>query len=286
MKTTLDCVPCLLRQTLEAARLATADAAVHETIIRDILGMFAQIDLALSPPLIAQRIYQRIRALTGVEDPYHALKERFNRLALDILPALAAKVDAAPKPLAMAARLAIAGNIIDLGANGSLTETDVRLAIKNVLSEPFAGDLEKFEQAVSKAERILYLADNSGEIVIDRLLIEQFRGKHITLAVRSRAIINDATLTDAQTAGMYDICEVIDNGSGAPGTVLEECNQRFLKSFNAADLIIAKGQGNYETLNEASENIFFLFKVKCQVIASQIGLDMGTHALWCKRHNI
>jgi uncharacterized protein with ATP-grasp and redox domains len=279
MKTTLDCIPCLLRQTLEAGRLATADPADHEKIIRDVLGMLAQINLALSPPVIAKRIFQRLKALTGVEDPYRSLKDRFNRMALDILPALAAKVDAAPEPLSMATRLAIAGNIIDLGANGSLTETDVHLAIENVLSEPFSGDLDKFGQAVSEAERILYLADNSGEIVIDRLLLEQFRGKHITLAVRSRAIINDATLTDAQAAGIHELCEVIDNGSGAPGTVLEECNQRFLKIFNAADLIIAKGQGNYETLSDASAKIFFLFKVKCPVIASQIGLPIGTHAL-------
>lgn len=283
MKTTLDCIPCLLRQTIEATRLATTDAANHERVIRNVLGMFAQIDLSLSPPLIAQRIYQRIRALTGVEDPYHALKDRFNRMALEILPSLTDKVDAAPSPLAMATRLAIAGNIIDLGANGDLTETDVHLAIENVLSEPFVGDLEKFGQAVSKAERILYLADNSGEIVIDRLLIGQLQDKHITLAVRGRAIINDATLADAQAAGMHELCDVIDNGSDAPGTILEECSPQFRKTFNAADLIISKGQGNYETLNEVSANIFFLFKVKCPVVASQTGLDMGTHLL-VQRH--
>lgn len=279
MKTTLDCIACLLRQTLEAARLSTPDATDHEKIIRDVLGVLSQIDFTLSPPVIAERIYQRLKALTGVEDPYHALKDRFNRMALDILPSLAAKVDAAPKPLTMAARLAIAGNVIDLGANGGLTESDVLAAIENVLSEPFFGDLDKFEQALSKAERILYLADNSGEIVIDRLLIGQLRGKHLTLAVRGGAIINDATLADAQASGIHELCEVIDNGSGAPGTVLKECNQRFSETFKAADLIIAKGQGNYETLCDVAANIFFLFKVKCPVVASQIGLDMGTHAL-------
>jgi uncharacterized protein with ATP-grasp and redox domains len=279
MKTTLDCIPCLVRQTLEVARLAMTDAAVHEKIIRDVLGVLSQINLALPPPVIAQKIYRRLRALTGVEDPYRSLKDRFNRMALDILPALAAKVDTASEPLAMAVRLAIAGNIIDLGANLGLTETDVRLAIDNVLSEPFVGDLGQFGQAVSKAERILYLADNAGEIVFDRLLIAQLRDKHITVAVRGRAIINDATLADAQVAGIHQLCQVIDNGSDAPGTILSDCSQRFRDKFNAADLIIAKGQGNYETLTDVSANIFFLLKIKCPVIASHIGLETGTHAL-------
>jgi uncharacterized protein with ATP-grasp and redox domains len=279
MKTTLDCIPCLLRQTLEVARLSVPDTADHEKIMRDILGVLSKIDLALSPPIIAQGIHRRLIALTGVEDPYHSQKNRFNRMALDILPALAAKVHAAPQPLDMAVRLAIAGNIIDLGANAGLTEDDARMAIDNVLTESFVGDLDQFGRAVSKAERILYLADNSGEIVIDRLLIEQLRGKHITLAVRGRPIINDATLADARAAGIHDLCQVIDNGSDAPGTVLQDCHQRFRKTFNAADLIIAKGQGNFETLSHVSANIYFLFKVKCPVIASRIGLDMGTHTL-------
>ncbi|MGD9367006.1 MAG: ARMT1-like domain-containing protein [Desulfobacteraceae bacterium] len=279
MKTTLDCIPCLLRQTLEVARLSVPDAADHEKIMRDILGLLWQIDLTLSPPVIAQRIHRRLKVLTGVEDPYHSQKHRFNRMALGILPALAAKVHTAPQSLYMAVRLAIAGNIIDLGANCGLTEADARMAIENVLAEPFFGDLDQFGRAVSKAERILYLADNSGEIVIDRLLIEQLRGKHITLAVRGRPVINDATLADAHAAGIHDLCEVIDNGSDAPGTVLEDCRQRFRKAFNAADLIIAKGQGNYETLSDVSANIFFLFKVKCPVVASRIGLDIDTHTL-------
>lgn len=279
MKTTLDCIPCLLRQTLEVARLSVPDTANHEKIMRDILGVLWQIDLALSPPVIAQHIHRRLKVLTGVEDPYHSQKKRFNRMALAILPALAAKVHAAPQPLDMAVRLAIAGNIIDLGANAGLTEADARMAIENVLAEPFVGDLDQFGRAVSKAERILYLADNSGEIVIDRLLIEQLRGKRLTLAVRGRPIINDATLADAHAAGIHDLCEVIDNGSDAPGTVLEDCRQHFRKTFDAADLIIAKGQGNYETLSDVSANIFFLFKIKCPVVASRIGLDMGTHTL-------
>lgn len=279
MHTTLDCIPCLLRQTLEAARLATSDVATHETIIHKVLDLFKRMDVRQPPPLIARKIYDLLEEVTGVHDPYGPLKEHFNQMALELLPELTATVNRAADPFATAVRMAIAGNIIDFGANGGLTEDDVRAAVANVLSEPFVGDMSAFNHAVSKAARIMYLADNAGEIVFDRLLIEQLHGKHVTLVVRGRAIINDALLADAARAGLDKRCDVIDNGSGVPGTLLDTCDQRFRERFTAADLIIAKGQGNYETLSDAPGDIYFLLKVKCPVIASHIGLAMGTHAL-------
>jgi uncharacterized protein with ATP-grasp and redox domains len=279
MHTTLDCIPCLLRQTLETARLATPDAATHETIFRKVLGLFTRVDVRQPPPVMARKIYDLIQEITGVNDPYGPIKERFNQMALELLPELKATVNRAADPFAMAVRMAIAGNIIDFGANGGLTEEDVRTAVANVLSEPFVGDLPAFQRAIGKATHIMYLADNAGEIVFDRLLIEQLHGKHVTLAVRGRAIINDALLADAARAGLDNLCDVIDNGSGVPGTVLDTCDQRFRERFTAADLIIAKGQGNYETLSDAPGDIYFLLKVKCPVIASHIGLGMGTQAL-------
>ncbi|HQH71424.1 MAG TPA: ARMT1-like domain-containing protein, partial [bacterium] len=191
------------------------------------------------------------------------------------LPELKAMIDTAPDPLITAARLAIAGNVIDMGVNGTVTETDVRRSIQHALEEPFTGDSAGFQQAIVQARDILYLADNAGEIVFDRLLIEQLPPGRVTVAVRGAPILNDATLTDARAVGLHEIAEIIDNGSDAPGTVLEDCSPEFNRRFAAAGLILAKGQGNFETLNDESRGIFFLFKAKCPVIAAHAGVPVG-----------
>ena len=279
MHTALDCIPCFARQAIEAARFVTDDPAVHERIVRDALRTASKMDLAQCPPVVAQRIHRQLRKITGAADPYRAVKDRFNRMALDMLPELSARVRKAADPLAMALRLAIAGNVIDLGVNGRITEDEARLCVRNVLDEPFDGHLDAFRQAAERAQRILYLADNAGEIVFDRLLIDQLPVGRVTLAVRGGPVLNDATMADAQAAGLCDVVEVIDNGSDAPGTVLSACSEEFRRRFGDSDLIIAKGQGNFETLSDEAADIFFLFKVKCPVVADHVGLPVGTHVL-------
>ena len=147
------------------------------------------------------------------------------------------------------------------------------------MREPFVGDEQAFMESVQRARNILYLADNAGEIAVDRLLIARLGPARTTLVVRGHAVINDATLADVTETKLDELVEVIDNGSDAPGTILEDCSETFGERFRQADLIIAKGQGNFETLSAADGNIFFLFKVKCPVIASHVGLPTGTHAL-------
>jgi uncharacterized protein with ATP-grasp and redox domains len=279
MLTSLDCIPCFLRQALEAVRFATKDTAMHEQVVRSVLRMAAEMDLMQSPPAIAQRIHRLVRKISGVDDPYCTAKELFNRLAMAMLPDLTARLEGVQDPLMTAARLAIAGNTIDLAVNGDLTEVEVHAAFERALSEPLMGDLEAFRQAVAQARVILYLADNAGEITCDRLLIQQLLPVPVTLAVRGGAVVNDATLADAEAAGLHELVEVIDNGSDAPGTILSDCSEDFRRRFAKADLIIAKGQGNFETLSDTGGNIFFLFKVKCPVIAAHVGLPLGTHVL-------
>jgi len=279
MRTSLDCLSCFIRQALDAARMVSTDRSVHERIVREVLLWASEMDLDQSPAVVGQRIHRRLREITGVEDPYRAAKDHFNRLALSLLPELKAEIEAAPDRLTMAARLAIAGNVIDLAMNGNVTESDVRRSVSQALTEPFAGEQNGFRQAVTEARSILYLADNAGEIVFDRLLIEQLSPARVTLAVRGGPIINDATRADAQAVGLHEVAEIIDNGSDAPGTLLEDCSQEFKRRFNEADLILAKGQGNFETLSDDPHNIFFLFQAKCPVIAARVGLPVGMHVL-------
>ncbi len=247
--------------------------------MREVLRWAGEMDLNQTPPAMAQRIHRQLRKITGVDDPYRQAKDKLNSLALELIPAFRAEVESADDPLQMAVRLAIAGNMMDMGVNGNLKETDVRQAMKQALTAPFFGELDKFRQAISEAQSILYLADNAGEIAFDRLLVEQLSSKHVTVAVRGAPVINDVTLIDAQAVGLDQIAEVINNGSDAPGTILSDCNQEFRRVFTEADLIIAKGQGNFETLSNEADNIFFLFKVKCAVIADLIKQPVGMQML-------
>jgi hypothetical protein len=169
--------------------------------------------------------------------------------------------------------------VIDVGVHDNLREEDIKRSLSQSLAGPFAGDLDSFREAISGAGEILYLADNTGEIVFDRLLVERLRAPRITVAVRGAAVLNDATLADARVAGLDRIAQVIDNGSGAPGTILGECSAAFRERFESADIIIAKGQGNFETLADGPGNIFFLLKIKCAVVAAHTGLEIGTQAL-------
>ncbi len=200
-------------------------------------------------------------------------------MSIELLPALRTEVQSSRSPLMTAARVAIAGNMIDMGVNGNVTEADVHQAMRQALSEPFYGELELFRQAIAKARSILYLADNAGEIAFDRLLIEQILPEQVTLVVRGAPVINDATLEDAQAVGLDEIVEIIDNGSDAPGTLLDDCSPEFRRRFAEADLIIAKGQGNFESLSNQPGNVFYLFEVKCPMVANHIMQPIGTQVL-------
>jgi uncharacterized protein with ATP-grasp and redox domains len=229
--------------------------------------------------VLVQRIHRRLREIRGMEDPYRDAKDQQNRLAMSLLPELRAEIEACLDPLTMAVRMAIAGNVIDMGVYDNMTESIVREFVRQALTKPFVGDRIGFGKTVREAKSILYLTDNAGEIAFDRLLIEQLSPTRVTVAVRGGPVINDATMTDTRAVGLHEIVEIIDNGSDAPGTLLDDCSQEFNRRFTEADLILAKGQGNFETLNDTPGNIFFLFMAKCPVIAAHAGVPIGAHVL-------
>ncbi len=285
MRTSLECFPCFLRQAFEAIRQVSEDQTLQEQLLRQVCQEAASMDLRTSPPAMGQWIHRRVRELTGNPDPYAAIKEQFNRHALRLYPALSRQVQHSPDPFDTAVRLAIAGNRIDFGISGGTTEEEVARLLQDAATCPIAGSIDNLRQAVQRATRILYLADNTGEIVFDRLLIEQLPRQKVTLAVRGRPIINDALREDAVVAGLPGRVEIIDNGSDAPGTILEQCSPVFREHFAAADLIIAKGQGNYETLDEVDgKRIFFLLMVKCPRVSQALGHPQGTFVVHCARN--
>lgn len=190
-----------------------------------------------------------------------------------------ARFHSAFPPLEAAVRLAIVGNLLDLGAKTQLSEEAVLAAFEEALNEPLLGSIEALADAIRTARRILYLADNAGEIVFDRDLLAQLPVGGFTVAVRGGPILNDATLVDAEETGMTVLGEVMTNGSDAPGTLLEDCSAAFRSRFAEADLVIAKGQGNFESLSRVAKPVFHLLKVKCEVVAKALRCRRGSLVL-------
>jgi len=276
MQIFLDCIPCFVRQALDAARLSTDDKQIHEQVVREVLILAKDLDMSQSPPVMGQKIHRLIRELVGTEDPYRDVKKQFNNASLRLYSKMRTYITESRDMLETAIRLAIAGNIIDFGVNSKLQESELEKTISECLVAEFSDmQLKPFQQAINEAEEILYIADNAGEIIFDRLLIEQLPIEKVTVVVKGSPVINDATMEDAVIAGLTRIVEVIDNGSDGPGTILETCSEVFLDRFKEADLVIAKGQGNYETLSDVDKNIFFVLKAKCPVIAQDLGCEVG-----------
>jgi uncharacterized protein with ATP-grasp and redox domains len=278
MRVHLDCFPCFLRQSIIALRLGTKDESLRETILKSTLDYIQNTDISKPPAYTTTFIHKKIRQMLGI-DPFKEIKSEYNQIALRLYPSLKTTIEKSPDPLWISTRLAIAGNVIDFGI---FTSVDIEGAIRKALNNQLAvDDYSSFKNAISIADKILYLTDNAGEIVFDRLLIETLiqLGKEVKAVVKGSPVINDSTMDDAEESGLTEVCDVIDNGSEAVGTILEWTSSAFQKIFNDAQLVISKGQGNFETLIGAEKKIFFLFQSKCNVVSKELGLSTGSMLL-------
>jgi len=253
---------------------------VDKQKIREILIAFghvlSQIRVEATPPEIGREAYRLISEKTGILDPYAKIKKENTRQALSLYPQLKERIASSGDRLSMAVRMAIAGNVIDFGANADF---DLDKDLEVLLSQELAIDhYRAFCHMLKRTHKVLFIADNAGETVFDRLLIEEL-GKPVVYAVREKPIINDAIRQDALDAGLEEVAEIVSSGTDAPGTILNLCSEHFLKIFRSADLIISKGQGNYEGISEEARPAFFLLKAKCAVIARDIGVKEGSQVL-------
>ncbi len=280
MKTSTACLPCFVRQAvrLVTSRIENCDAG--ETVLREILHYLAEEDYKRTAPEIAYQIQNIVNKTSLEDDPYKSERFDQNRVALDLLTGIRSDIGKSSDAFQKAIKYCIAGNSIDLGVQDRMSRDKIESFILKAsdfeLNQLFVKNLKS---EIKKANSILYLGDNAGEIVFDMLFIEQLPKEKICFAVRGKPVLNDVILHDATQVGLDKIVEVIDNGSGIPGTVLEQCSDTFRKRFEEADLVIAKGQGNFETLNEVNKNIFFLLKIKCPVISDFAGMEMGRMAI-------
>ena len=288
MKTYLDCIPCFFRQALEGSRIIQATPKQQKQIIDEFAREIPKISLKASPPEIARIGYKLLRIVSFNKDPYQAIKQKSNRIALRLLGKLRNKISRSKDRLLTSVELAIAGNIIDFGVKNNLNiKAELRkilLEENKVIRRQSIFHYSEFKKALKGAKNILYLADNAGEVVFDRILVEEIKKEHphknIYYAVKEKPVINDALLEDAKVCGIDKVAQIISNGTDAPGTILALCSKEFKQIYKSADMIISKGQGNFESLSNEKRPIFFLFMVKCPVVAKETGCKMGNIILF------
>ena len=213
-------------------------------------------------------------------DPFGAIKKQSNVIALQFVDEFRNRIRHSPTPLQEAVKIAAAGNIIDFGAKQHRS-LDVEKELSTISERSFGCfDFAELSRRLQSAGKVLYICDNAGEIVFDRLFIEEIRrsnpGLEVTCAVRAMPVINDAVLSDAYEAGLQEVSVVISSGSVYPGTLLDETSEEFRRLFDSADVIISKGQGNFETLLDvADERLFFILRIKCDQMAKLSGVAKG-----------
>lgn len=275
MKLHIECFSCMLRQTTMTLDRVDMPDDIKMDCMFKVLDEIKAADPDKTPAHITTYIYRKIIEYAKV-DPYRKIKHQYNEIALKMIPELTTLIKRSSDPLWTACRIAIAGNIIDFGI---FKEFDIEAVIKRALKPNIALDeYVRFKQHLAKVDNILYLLDNAGEAVFDMLLIKLLidMGHVVTAVVKGSPIINDVTIEDAIEIGLTDICKVIDNGSDAVGTILMWCSPTFVDIYNNAELIISKGQGNFESLYNEERNIFYLFQAKCDVISRWLNLEKGS----------
>ncbi|MDD5758220.1 MAG: ARMT1-like domain-containing protein [Desulfobulbaceae bacterium] len=273
MKTSSECIPCFLRQAKYAANLTSSDPHLQTAILNQVEDYLATLDMERSPPLNSIGLYNIITQVSGNPDPFANLKQQSNDLALALRPKIKMLIQQSESPFFAAILFAIAGNIIDYG---SQQDFDLDNALHQCLKKhPLINDYAALRHDLSHAKTVLYLADNCGEIVFDSLFIDQLSAP-VTIVVKSGPIINDATIDDATYCGLDKTYTVIANGTSCPGTPIGFCAKEFERLFTEADVIISKGQGNFETLSEVQRPIYHLLTIKCPVV--------GRHAAETKKY--
>lgn len=277
MKSAAECIPCVLKQVLVTSQMVTQDEWLLRKVLLDLVRALPDVDLDRSPAELNFDCLGKLLGLLGTPDPYQAERARENEQMLALEATYRGRIRQAKDPLEMATRLAIAGNAAD---NLHAASVDVPARVEAAFAKPLAiNDWSPYHRAIEKARTILYLLDNAGEIVLDKLLVEEFlaRGKTVTAVVRHAPILADVTAEDAAAVKLP--CPVVTTGVAMLGAPLVHCSSAFKRLFTESEVILSKGQANFETLEGTHANSFFLFVTKCAVAAAHLKVAPGDPVL-------
>lgn len=281
MKMEIECVTCFMMQAVKAAKLSTSDFKVRIKAVKKAAEVISGLDPTKTPPEIATKIFKTIARETGNQDAFKELKQESNKKVLELMNIVKKYIDEAEDRLATALKISLSGNIIDYGI---LDNFDVSKLIKEEINTVIdKKKVTRLKNIVIRSGIISFIADNAGEIGLDGILLKEFKilnpNLNIVIFVKSSPIINDATIEDARFFGIDKEFKIIS----APNTV--GLNLRLLPSnakiiFEKSDYIIAKGQANYELLTDQNlKNIVYLLRAKCEVVAKDTGVKLGSPVL-------
>ncbi len=275
MRVHAECYQCFIGQAIRSAKLHESDRYDLLKPVKNVVKVLQNIDIELPPPLISENVYGTIKKTLGIDDPYREIKKKYNDIALGYQEFMKKEILNSGNPLLFAIRLALAGNIIDFGSQ--VGKFDLESTIEDSIHNPLdLTNFDRFVVEIEKAKNVALLLDNAGEIVFDKILIETIKrlypDANVSAIVRGGPIINDVTVEDAKYVGLDGVANVVDSGQVIPGFWPETASPLAKEVFNGADIVISKGQGNFETLSEIDDQrLYFLFLVKCNVVARYLG---------------
>ncbi len=278
MKSTVDCVPCYIKQVISTLRTAGVKEEEQYSIINALFPTIAQLDPLKTPAENSSIVLFETYRLLGKDDPYKEAKEASNQLARTFYPAMERIISYSGNPLLTAIKTSVAGNVIDMGIN---PDFDIGASISQELQRGFQrDDFETFQEMLKEGSPLVMIGDNSGEIVFDYLLLSLLKDftNELYYVVKGGPILNDATMDDVEEVGISLIAKAITTGNNYLGVIPEKCSQELSSAIEAAGVVLAKGQANYETLEGTSlagDKTFFLLQAKCPVIAENLGVELG-----------
>lgn len=278
MKIDEACVTCIINQSVKVADAIKADSTLKQRLTTTVEDMSNSFSFLNNPPEVAADVYERMALIANKTDLYDEVKMLSTQKALSFVPLLRVQLENAQNKLLTATKIAVAGNVIDLAA---AVEFDLEEELHKIFDTEFLhNDFTQMQQALESAKRVVVLGDNVGEHIFDYMFIEVLKeiypNADYSYFVRGNPIINDVTIKEAKEAGFESLCKVVDSGVNTPGFTYNRANAYAQQLFDEADLVISKGMGNYECLSPSHrENICFLLKVKCSVVANSLNAQVG-----------
>jgi uncharacterized protein with ATP-grasp and redox domains len=280
-----ECIPCSVRQALRTAKMAGLDERAQMGAVMAAVKVLSKLDHGAPPAVIATRAIRAGENLYDGVDPFARIKwdTTVEALAMyeNIKPGIMAQMSGmgSVERIRYCAKLAAAGNIIDFGVG---SEFDLEAALAETLEGDLAVDhSDRLYEAIVSSDSVLLVSDNAGEIVFDRFLLDEALrlGKAVSVSVKSKGILNDATAEDAMRAGIRRPVRIIATGSDSLGIILDECSDEFRDLFDNVGVVISKGQANYETLDDSGRSVFLILRAKCPIVADQMNIPVGASAL-------